>query len=334
MPASVEKISGRALLPFEGAENFLKSELAERLKIDLPCENFGELIYFKNFPENSAAQNFSENCDLEKNIFFARDQMLEPFLLRFESIGEAAAALKGVQRNWASYQFQFFRRAELIQNKLPYINFSARDFPVKIPRSPIGLWTLLDEHTILASAKTSSFLPAGKIVFKENHVEPPSRAYLKLQEALVLANNFFGVEFPCEGTRCFECGAAPGGWTWVLANLSASVLAVDRAELDARLMKNPCVEFLAHDAFTLPPEQIGKCDWVFSDVICYPERLFEWTQKWLESGLAKNMICTIKMQGGINWDAVEKFAAIENSRVVHLNYNKHELTWIHCGTAA
>ena len=114
MPASLEKISGRALLPFEGAENFLKSELAERLKIDLPCENFGELIYFKNFPENSAAQN-CENCDLEKNIFFARDQMLEPFLLRFESIGEAAAALKGVQRNWASYQFQFFRRAELIQ---------------------------------------------------------------------------------------------------------------------------------------------------------------------------------------------------------------------------
>lgn len=332
MPTSVEKISGRALLPFEGAEYFLKSELSERLEINLSCENFGELIYFKNFPENFAAQN-CENCDLEKNIFFARTQMLEPFLLRFESIGEAAAALKGIQRNWASYQFHFFRRAELIQKKLPYINFSERDFPVKIPRSPIGLWTLLDEHTILASAKTSSFLPAGKIVFKENHVEPPSRAYLKLQEALTLANNFFGAEFPGNGTRCFECGAAPGGWTWVLANLGASVLAVDRAELDARLMKNPCVEFLAHDAFTLPPEQIGKCDWVFSDVICYPERLFEWTQKWLESGLAKNMICTIKMQGGINWDAVEKFAAIENSRVVHLNYNKHELTWIHCRAA-
>lgn len=211
------------------------------------------------------------------------------------------------------------------------MNFSPRDFPVKIPRSPIGLWTLLDEHTILASAKTSSFLPAGKIAFKENHVDPPSRAYLKLQEALVLANNFFDVEFPGSGTRCFECGAAPGGWTWVLANLGASVFAVDRAELDERLMKNPCVEFLAHDAFTLPPEQIGKCDWVFSDVICYPERLFEWVQKWLSCGLAKNMICTIKMQGGINWDMVEKFAAIENSRVVHLNYNKHELTWIFCG---
>lgn len=326
MPISIEKISGRALLPFDDAEDFLKSELVERLKINLPCENFGKLLYFKNFPKNSLTQN----SDCEKNIFFARTQMLEPFLLRFESIGEAAAALKSIQRNWASYQFQFFRRAELIQKKLPYINFRERDFPVKIPRSEIGLWTLLDERTILASAKTSSFLPAGKIVFKENHIDPPSRAYLKLQEAFALANNFFGVEFPGEGTRCFEAGAAPGGWTWVLANLGANILAVDRAELDWRLMKNKRVEFLAHDAFTLSPEEIGKCDWVFSDVICYPERLLEWTRKWLESGLAKNMICTIKMQGGINWSAVEKFEAIENSRVVHLNYNKHELTWIHC----
>ena len=42
------------------------------------------------------------------------------------------------------------------------------------------------------------------------------------------------------------------------------------------------------------------------------------------------MICTIKMQGGIDWEAAQKFQDIPNSRVVHLNYNKHELTWIHC----
>ena len=194
MPISIEKISGRALLPFDDAEDFLKSELVERLKINLPCENFGKLLYFKNFPKNSLAQN----SDCEKNIFFARTQMLEPFLLHFESIGEAVAALKSIQRNWASYQFQFFRRAELIQKKLPYINFRERDFPVKIPRSEIGLWTLLDEHTILASAKTSSFLPAGKIVFTlvygkielPRNNQPSTRKELYLYDTIQTA--FFG----------------------------------------------------------------------------------------------------------------------------------------------
>ena len=39
------------------------------------------------------------------------------------------------------------------------------------------------------------------------------------------------------------------------------------------------------------------------------------------------MICTIKMQGEIDWKLIEEgFAAIPNSRIVHLNYNKHELT--------
>ena len=36
------------------------------------------------------------------------------------------------------------------------------------------------------------------------------------------------------------------------------------------------------------------------------------------------------MQGEIDWELVQKFAEIPNSVVVHLNYNKHELTWMHC----
>lgn len=321
MPVSIEKIPGLVLLPFEEAENFLQTELQERFNIGEPNSRYGKLLYYKEGIE-AAAQS--------PNIYFARTQMLEPFILHFDSIGDAAAALKNIQRNWAPYQYQFFRRAELIQQKLPYINLREREFPVKIPQSHIGLYTLLDEKTILASAKTTSFLPAGKIVFKEDHVNPPSRAYLKLQEALALANNFFGVEYPTAGSVCFEAGACPGGWTWVITNLGANVIAVDRSQLDARLMCNPLVKFMEHDAFTLPPQEIGKCDWVFSDVICYPERLYEWACKWLDSGLAKNMVCTIKMQGGIDWQAAQRFADIPNSRVVHLNYNKHELTWIHC----
>jgi 23S rRNA (cytidine2498-2'-O)-methyltransferase len=50
------------------------------------------------------------------------------------------------------------------------------------------------------------------------------------------------------------------------------------------------VEYLKHDAFTLKPEDLGKTGWVFSDVICYPPRLFAWIESWLASGLCENFI--------------------------------------------
>lgn len=329
MPVHIEKLDGIAFLAFPDALDFLKTELSERFSLSslsgTNSKTFGEILYIENTSEKRT------DLFLSEQPYWARTTLLEPFLLHFESIGDAAKALKEIQRNWAPYQYQSFRRAALIQEKLPYINLKAKNFPVEIPKSPIGVYTLIDDKTILASAKTSSFLPAGKIEFVEDHENPPSRAYLKIQESLTLARHFFGVPLPGPDSRCFEAGACPGGWTWVLVNLGAKVYAVDRAELAPSLMQNPLVEFCAHDAFTLKPEEIGKCDWVFSDVICYPERLLEWIKKWLDSGLTKKMICTIKMQGAIDYEIVKKFAEIPDSCVVHLNYNKHELTWIHAG---
>ncbi len=321
MPIYIEETNGKAFLAFEGCEPFLEAELSERLGVNSSPQRYGRLYYFKDFPQDAP------------DPWFAQAVMQKPFFLHFESIGQAAGELKKIQRNWAPAQYQFFRRAELIQQKLPYINLKDRTFPVTIPQTPMGLYVLTDQNTILASAQTSSPIPAGKLSFVEDHVNPPSRAYLKIQESLSLANLFFGAELPKAGQKCFEAGACPGGWTWVLAGLGANVLAVDRSPLDDRLMANPLVTFQAHDAFTMPPEEIGPCDWVFSDVICYPDRLYEWVQKWLSSGLVKNMICTIKMQGGIDWAAAQKFQDIPHSRVVHLNYNKHELTWLCCQPA-
>ena len=328
---SVEKIplNGIAFLAFPEQTELLLSELKNRFGFsddDLHPERYGDLFYMEDkaaFLEK--AGRCSESVEYP---YWARTVMLEPFLLKFDSIGEAAGHLKDLQRNWAPYQFTCFRRAQLIQEKLPYINLKDRKFPVKIPASEIGLYTLIDEHTLIASAKTTSFLPAGTLHFIEDHENPPSRAYLKVQESLTMAQLLLGAELPCSGQKCFEAGACPGGWTWVLVGLGAEVYAVDRAELAPELMKNPLVKFQAHDAFTLKPEEIGPVDWVFSDVICYPDRLLKWITTWLESGLTTNMICTIKMQGEIDWPLINEFASIPNSRILHLNYNKHELTWL------
>ncbi len=299
----------------------LLQELKERFCASLEnLKEFGELLYLPDFTF----------LPQEKRLpYFARCVFYKPFKLTFDSIGEAASALKGLQRNWAPYQFKCFRRASLIQEKLPYINLRAKKFPFVIPDSPMGIYTLLDEHTLIASSLTQTSLPAGKIEFIEDHQNPPSRAYLKLQEALVMADYFFKVPLPSQNTYCYDAGACPGGWTWVLTNLGSKVFAVDRAELSKELMENPLVKFLKHDAFTILPENIEGFDWFFSDVICYPQKLYEWTDRWIKSSKAKNFICTIKMQGQIDWKIAEMFEAIPNSKVLHLNYNKHELTWIH-----
>ncbi|MCI5519812.1 MAG: SAM-dependent methyltransferase [Treponema sp.] len=308
-----------AFLPFPEQTELLISELETRFNINLkPSARYGQLLYYEDFPDLKGVYPY-----------WARTVMLEPFFLNFKTIGEAANNLKEIQRNWAPYQYTCFRRAQLIQEKLPYINLKDRKFPVKIPQSPIGLYTLIDENNLIASAKTTSYLPAGSLPFIEDHENPPSRAYLKIQESLTMANLLNGTPLPDSNSRCFEAGACPGGWTWVLINLGAQVYAVDRAELAPELMSNPLVKFQAHDAFTLKPEEIGPIDWLFSDVICYPERLFEWINMWLKYNPNLNMICTIKMQGSINWTLIQQFADIPGSKIVHLNYNKHELTWIH-----
>lgn len=323
MSASITKLSGKAFLAFPDMKEMLFSELKNRFGIDVHAPShsgiveYGDLLYIPDY--------------LADSPYWCRSCMVEPVMIHFDSIKDASSALRSMQRSWAPYQYTCFRRASLIQDNLPHINLKAKTFPFDIPSSPIGLYTLVDANAMIASAATSSCLPAGQVQWQEDHENPPSRAYLKVQEALVLAKHFFGVDLPHDGQRCFEAGACPGGWTWVLANLGARVFAVDRSELAPFLMSNPLVTFKAHDAFTLAPEELGHFDWVFSDVICYPERLLKWIHTWLDSGLTTNMICTIKMQGDIDWQLVSEFAAIPNSRVVHLNYNKHELTFIHCG---
>lgn len=277
---------------------------------------------------------------VSRDIFWHRVCLEKPFTANFSSISEAAAVLCSIQRNWIFYPFSCFRRAKLISEKLPFIRERNYDFPYDVPDAPIGLWTLLNKNTIFASANTSSPFQKGEIFFNEDKINPPSRAYLKMWESITLlkfylkkalkldGNNFSESMLPCENSICVDAGASPGGWTWVLNSLKCKVTAVDRSPLSEKLMENKNIFFIKHDAFTLPPEQFGKTDWVCSDVICYPERLYAWIQKWLASGLCDKFICTIKMQGEPNNEIVKKFAAIPNSKVIHLTANKHELTWL------
>ncbi|MBQ0167738.1 MAG: SAM-dependent methyltransferase [Treponema sp.] len=331
MRNSLEQLPGLAFLGYPEKTTYLLEEVALRFPAFGKPVLYGDVAYYPDAPVPAFESGDAFLPSGSVLPLWARCAFLKPLRISFDSIGEAANVLRDMQRNWAPYQFTQFRRAALIQEKLPYINLKPRTFPYKVPSSDMGIYTLLDANTMLASAATQSHFPAGTVLLQEDHENPPSRAYLKIEEALVRFCDAFGCDMPAEGARVLDAGACPGGWTWVLRELGCDVTAIDRAPLVPSLMEDSAVHFMTHDAFTLKPAELGRFDWIFSDVICYPERLFGWINDWLESGLCANFICTIKLQGGTDWDLINKFASIPDSRVVHLCYNKHEFTWMHCG---
>jgi 23S rRNA (cytidine2498-2'-O)-methyltransferase len=247
----------------------------------------------------------------------------EPHTIPIASIGAGARALRALQRNWALYPVGHHRRASLIQDKLPHVSAHPVRFPEPCPAAPLGSWTLLDADTILAAPRCSSAFPNGEARFVENCEAPPSRAYLKLWEAFTLFD-----ERPGPGDVCVDLGSCPGGWTWVLQQLGSDVISVDKAPLDATVAALPRVRSLQESAFSLAPESLGRVDWMLCDVACYPERLLRLVQRWLDSGVCERFVCTVKLQGATDTRALEQFAAIAASRLVHLFHNKHELTWV------
>ena len=247
---------------------------------------------------------------------WAQNVWVKPGIFRFSSISQAVTHLRGQQRSWWLHSTHHHRRAELIQKQLPPIKPKPIEFMASVPEAPLGSWTLLDAGTMVYSPVCSNPFPDGEVEFVENKTEPPSRAYLKLWELFTLVGRH-----PAAGEKVVDLGAAPGGWTWVLDRLGCHVVSVDKAPLAVTVSER--VEVRAESAFGLSP--IQGATWMFSDVICYPERLLELVKKW--ESVVPNLVCTIKFQGPTDFAIIKEFLSIPGSRILHLNCNRHELTW-------
>ncbi len=257
-----------------------------------------------------------------QKTYWSQNIWLNPMTINFDSIADAARRLRDMQRNWALYSVYLHRRAQLIQDKLPFIPKKPLQFLQEVPDSPLGSWMLLDEKTMIASPHCTSIVPNGDWIFEENHEEPPSRAYLKLWEFFTRVK-----KHPKAGELCLDLGASPGGWSWVLRQLGANVIAYDKAFLDLSLQHDPHVQFVEGDCFKVKPEDHPDAAWIFSDVIAYPGKVLPFVRKYVEAFPEKNYVFTLKFQGKGNYDVVQNFLAIPGSSVVHLTNNKHELTW-------
>ena len=295
-----------AYLAADGFEAQLREELARR-GVAIAAEH-GRLLVAEGAAVHAAwAANVWHEC----------------IELPVASIGTAAKSLRDIQRNWAMYAPLHHRRAALIQERLPHVSAKPVIFPAAAPTAPLGSWTLLAPDRMLAAPRCSSSFANGEVDLVEDKVGPPSRAYLKLWEALVRLRRW-----PQPGERCLDLGASPGGWTWVLAKLGAGVVAIDKAPLDPRVAAMSGVEWRGESAFALEPASIGPVDWLFSDVICYPARLLRLVERWRATGQVKNFVCTIKFQGETDHETAEAFAALPDAEVLHLHNNKHELTFL------
>jgi 23S rRNA (cytidine2498-2'-O)-methyltransferase len=294
---------GSAYLAAEGFEDQLAEELSRR---GVAVSGWHGRLALSPDPPTRAA--------------WALDTWTGPREIEVPSVKTAADTLRAMQRNWAAYGAGFHRRMALITERLPPVKARALIFPEPAPASHLGAWTLLGNDRLLASPTKSSPFVNGECVFEEDHIGPPSRAYLKLWEALTR----FG-KHPGPGETCLDLGASPGGWTWVLAKLGASVTAVDKAPLAASVAAMPGVSERRDSAFGMEPEPV---DWLCSDIVAYPDRLLALVQRWIDAGVARNIVCTVKFQGQTDHDAADAFSAIPGGQVIHLFHNKHELTFL------
>lgn len=258
-----------------------------------------------------------------RHLAFAHNIWLEPEFLTIASIGHGAKTLRARGRNWDHVGLGHFRRAALMAEKLPRFAPRPLVFGQPLPAAPLGAYSLWEDNLLLASAATAAPVPGGVYAFVEDKKGPPNRAYLKLWELFTRLGRK-----PEPGQTCLDLGGSPGGFAYVLSRLGATVLCLDKAPLSPTVAALPGVTFRQGSAFALSPRDEGPFDWLFCDVICYPDRLLRLITSWIDSGRAANVMATIKFQGPTDWEAIAAFAAIPGSTLLHLSHNKHELTFI------
>lgn len=250
---------------------------------------------------------------LKLDACFALDIWPDAQLVKIASINDAVKILKKTSTRWFANPISCFRRMELISQSL------------RMSREKAQCFSLLDQNTLVYSTTRTKEPPLGDFQFVEDKKNPPNRAYLKLWEALEL----FG-EKPKAGEWVMDLGASPGGWTWVAQNLGANVIAVDKTALDPKIAALPRVNFVQQSAFAVDLKKLDKpVDWLLSDVACYPDRAYRLVKSWIDSGKAKRLIVTIKLQGKTNLEALKPFQEIPRARVLHLHQNKHEVTFFY-----
>jgi 23S rRNA (cytidine2498-2'-O)-methyltransferase len=132
----------------------------------------------------------------------------------------------------------------------------------------------------------------------------PSRSTLKLAEAF---ETFLGERDAAllrPGLHAVDLGAAPGGWTWQLAQRGLKVTAVDNGPLKGSVATDPLVTHLREDGLRWRPRR--TVDWVTCDIVEQPMRIAELMAHWIADGAARRAIFNLKLPMKKRYDEVQR----------------------------
>lgn len=140
---------------------------------------------------------------------------------------------------------------------------------------------------VTPSHEAISLAPGGRMRVRVPG-ERPSRAARKLAEAFL----WLGLG-PEAGELCVDLGAAPGGWSYVLLERRARVIAVDPARLDPDLMKRRGLRHVKASAFDFEPEE--PADWLFCDMAWRPLEVAQMLARWARRRDATLLVANFKL---------------------------------------
>lgn len=142
----------------------------------------------------------------------------------------------------------------------------------------------------------------------------PSRSTLKLDEALrLLLTDGQRQSLLKPGMRCVDLGAAPGGWSWQMAQRGLHVTAIDNGAMQAALMQTGLVEHLRTDAFTFQPER--RADWLLCDMAERPLHVSRLIARWFEQRHCRHAIFNLKLPMKKRLATVQQCLALLDSRL-------------------
>jgi 23S rRNA (cytidine2498-2'-O)-methyltransferase len=122
----------------------------------------------------------------------------------------------------------------------------------------------------------------------------PSRSTLKLDEAIgVFLSPELAREHLRAGMHAVDLGAAPGGWSWQLAQRGLHVTAVDNGPMAPAVVATGLVEHLRVDGFRYRPRR--PVDWLVCDMVEQPTRIAGLMAEWFARGDCREAIFNLKL---------------------------------------
>lgn len=155
----------------------------------------------------------------------------------------------------------------------------------------------------------------------------PSRSASKLEEALLRLG-----KKPSVGDTAVDLGAAPGGWSFVLASHGAHVIAVDHANLSIKNLSKlkGSIEHVKDNGLTFMPER--QVDWMVCDMVMGARDTLKVLMAWLDADIMQQFIVNLKLPKTNPWpmvhEAINLLKRYDWARITgqHLLHDRSEIT--------